>query len=147
MAQFKLDQLHAENERSIQTIETQMSIDVELVSVESNLTVQRIEDETRMETEKIREQSVADGEVDVAKTKAEIDVLVAEGDLEVAKNVTKGEKGRLHVCHRLGLAAATSLSELLTQNNLTRVLPWLYCETRSNFQSRRHRCPFEQEIE
>jgi len=92
MARFKIDQLHALNERNIQSIETQMSIDVELVSVESNLTVQRIEDETRMETEKIREQSIADGEVDIAKTKAEIDVLLAEGELDVAKNIAKGEK-------------------------------------------------------
>jgi len=92
MAQFNIDQLHALNERNIQSIETQMSIDVELVSVESNLTVQRIEDETRMETEKIREQSIADGEVDIAKTKAEIDVLLAEGELDVAKNIAKGEK-------------------------------------------------------
>lgn len=92
MAQFKMYQLHAENDRNIQSIETQMSIDVELVNVESNLTVQRIEDETRMETEKIREQSKADGEVNIANTKAEVDILMAKGELEVAKNDAKGEK-------------------------------------------------------
>ena len=66
----------------------------------SNLMVQRIKDNTRMETEKIREQYIANGEVDIAKTKAEIDVLLAEGELDVAKNIAKGEKGTLqfHLC-------------------------------------------------
>lgn len=92
MAQFKLEALHAENDRNISSIETQMNIDVELVKVESDLTVQRIEDETRLETEKIREQSVADGEVNVAHAKADVDVLVSVSELEVAKNDAKGEK-------------------------------------------------------
>ena len=56
---------------------------------------QRIEDETRMETEKIREQSIADGEVSVARANAEVAVMMAKGELEVAKNVTKGDKGML----------------------------------------------------
>ena len=100
MAQFKLDELHAENERNIQSIETQMNIDVELVTVESNLTVQRIEDETRLETEKIREQSVANSEVDLARAKVEVDVMKAKGELEVAKNEAKGEKGMfIHHMH------------------------------------------------
>ena len=62
--------------------------------------VQRIKDKTRMETEKIREQSIANGEMDIAKTKAEIDVLMAEGELDSAKNIAKGEKGMLqfHLC-------------------------------------------------
>ena len=51
--------------------------------------VQRIKDETRMKTEKIREQSIANGEVDIAKTKADIDVLLAEGELDVDKNIAK----------------------------------------------------------
>jgi len=92
MAQFKLEAIHAENDRNIRSIETQMEIDVKLVGVESNLTVQRIEDETRMETEKIREQSIADGEVSVARANAEVAVMMAKGELEVAKNVTKGDK-------------------------------------------------------
>ena len=66
----------------------------------STLVVQRIKVKTRMETEKIREQSIANGEMDIAKTKAELDVLLVEGELDVAKNIAKGEKGMLqfHLC-------------------------------------------------
>eukprot|EP00581_Thalassiosira_minuscula_P016991 CAMPEP_0183715556 /NCGR_PEP_ID=MMETSP0737-20130205/9716_1 /TAXON_ID=385413 /ORGANISM="Thalassiosira miniscula, Strain CCMP1093" /LENGTH=587 /DNA_ID=CAMNT_0025944657 /DNA_START=10 /DNA_END=1774 /DNA_ORIENTATION=+ len=92
MAKFKLDALRAENDRNIQSIETQMSIDVELVKAESDLTCQRIEDETKMETEKIREQCIADSEESLANAKAEVEILLAEGELEVAKNIAKGEK-------------------------------------------------------
>jgi regulator of protease activity HflC (stomatin/prohibitin superfamily) len=93
MANYKLQQLHAENERNIQSVETQMNIDVTLVNAESNLTVQRIVDATRLETEKIREQSLAEGEKEIAKTRAEVEIEKAKGELEVAKNNAKGEKG------------------------------------------------------
>lgn len=93
MAQLELDSLRAEGEGKIRSIETQMSIDVELVKAENKLSVQRIEDETKLETEKIRVQSMSDVEVELAETKNEVDLIFAKGDLEVAKNVAKGEKG------------------------------------------------------
>ena len=93
MAQFELDKLYAENYRNISSIETQMSIDVELVKAESDLTVQRIKDETKLETEKIREQCAADSEESIANAQAEVDILMAKGELDVAKNIAKGEKG------------------------------------------------------
>eukprot|EP00970_Alexandrium_tamarense_P002678 scaffold376_cov199-Alexandrium_tamarense.AAC.2 len=95
MEQFKLEQLHAEGERQIKSIETQRDIDVELVQVESNLTVQRIQDETKLETERIREQSVAESAIELAKARAEVDVILANGELEAAKNSAIGDKGTL----------------------------------------------------
>ncbi len=95
MARLELDTLRAEGERAIRSIESQMSIDVELVKAENALTVQRIEDEMRLESEKIRVQSTSDVEVELAETKNELDVISAKGYLEVAKNIAKAEKGTL----------------------------------------------------
>lgn len=95
MEELELQKVLAEGDRQIKSIETQMSIDVELVQVESNLTVQRIEDETKLETERIREQSVADSEIKLAQAKAEVDVILANGELDVAKITSKGDKGEL----------------------------------------------------
>jgi len=92
MEKYRLMQLQSEGDRQLEKIATQMKIDVELVGVESGLTVQRIQDETKLETEKLREQSVADSNVEVAKAKAEVDVIYADGHLESAKNIAKAEK-------------------------------------------------------
>ena len=93
LARLELDTLRAEGDRAIKSIESQMSIDVELVRAENALTVQRIEDEARLETERIRVQSTSDVEVELAATKDELDVMSARGQLEVARNVAKREKG------------------------------------------------------
>ena len=93
LARLELDALRAEGERAIRSIESQMSIDVELVKAENALTVQRIEDEARLETERIRVQSNSDVEVELAATRNELDVISAKGYLEVARNIAKGEKG------------------------------------------------------
>ncbi|KAL3797498.1 hypothetical protein HJC23_009862 [Cyclotella cryptica] len=92
MEDIKLQTVHAEGDRQVKSIETQMCIDVELVQVESNLTVKRIQDETRLETERIREQSKADSEIELAKAKAEVDMILANGELDVAKIAAKGDK-------------------------------------------------------
>lgn len=93
LARLELETLRAEGDRAIKSIESQMSIDVELVRAENALTVQRIEDEARLETERIRVQSTSDVEVELAATKDELDVMSARGQLEVARNVAKREKG------------------------------------------------------
>lgn len=90
---LQLEMMYAEGDRQIKTIETQRDIDVELVEVESNLTVQRIEDETKLETERIREQSKADSEILLGVMKAEVDVILARGELDIAKTLSKGDKG------------------------------------------------------
>ena len=89
--ELELDQAKAQ--RQIQSIETQMIIDVELVQAESNGALQRMEDDTKLETERIREQSVADSEVLVAKARAEADIILARGELDVAKIASKGDRG------------------------------------------------------
>ena len=91
---LELELDHAKAQRQVQSIETQMIIDVELVEAESNLAIQRMEDDTKLETERIREQSVADSEVQLAKTRAEVDVILAKGELDVAKIASKGNKGK-----------------------------------------------------
>lgn len=93
MEDIQLQMVHAEGDRQIKSIETQMAIDVELVEVESSMTVQRIEDETKLETERIREQSIADSVIELAKARAEVDIILAKGELDVAKIASKGDKG------------------------------------------------------
>ncbi|KAL7469551.1 hypothetical protein ACHAXS_009804 [Conticribra weissflogii] len=92
MEKYRLLQLQSEGDRQLEKIATQMKIDVNLVEVESGLTVQRILDETKLETERLREQSVADSNVEVAKAKAEVDVIYADAELEAAKNIANAER-------------------------------------------------------
>ncbi len=108
MANLKLDTLHAEHQRNIQSIETQLSTDLGLITVENNMTVQRIADESRLETEKIRVQSKAHGDMELAKVESDVSVMLAKGELEVAKNVAKAEKS-LHKARIL--ASLASISE------------------------------------
>ena len=91
---LQLQMVHAEGAHQITAIETQMSIDVELVKVETNLTIQRIEDTTKLETENIREQSIADSEIELAKARADVDMILANGELDVAKVASKRDKGK-----------------------------------------------------
>ena len=114
MANLKLHTLHAENARNIQSIETQMSIDVGLVTVENNLTVQRIADESKLETEKIRVQSKAHGEVELAKVESEVGVMLAKSEIQVTKNVAKAEN-TLRQARSLALA---TISEQHPENNM-----------------------------
>ncbi|KAL7517890.1 hypothetical protein ACHAWX_002765, partial [Stephanocyclus meneghinianus] len=115
MEDIKLQTVHAEGDRRIKAIETQMSIDVELVQVESNLTVQRIQDETKLETERIREQSVADSEIELAKARADVDMILASGELDVAKIAAKGDKGKALPSH-MNSPFLTSASSCLTSS-------------------------------
>ncbi|KAL7425852.1 hypothetical protein ACHAXH_000159 [Discostella pseudostelligera] len=119
MANLKLRTLHAENARNIQSIETQMSIDVGLVTVENNLTVQRIADESKLETEKIRAQSKAHGELAKVESEVGVGVMLAKNEIEVAKNVAKTEN-TLRQARSLALA---TISEQHSDNNMIAFSP------------------------
>ena len=122
MANLKLDTLHAENERNIQSIEAQMSIDVGLVTVENNMTVQRIADESKLETEKIRVQSKAHGDMELAKVESDVSVIMAKGELEVAKNVAKAENS-LRQARILALASISENNAEEDGNNIMTFSP------------------------